>query len=86
MVSLTASFNFKWPESVQDFFKINEPIGEVTTSIFSIDCFATDYLKANEFNKNQFFRIFYIKLLMIVTLPIVMAFVSFGAWRIIYSK
>ena len=58
----------------------------MTTSIFSIDCFAADYLRANEFNKMQFFRIFYIKLLMIVTLPIAMAFISFGAWRVIYSN
>ncbi len=28
---LTASFNFKWPDTVIKFFEINEPVGETTT-------------------------------------------------------
>jgi hypothetical protein len=42
---LTASFDFKWPEKVQSFFKANEQVGDAATKIFSVDCLAASYVK-----------------------------------------
>jgi hypothetical protein len=91
LVVLTASFDFKWPDSVTSFFKINEPFGEATTQIFSIDCFATDYLdkpsSSSEDNGDLIeFRIFYIKLLMFVILPFLLVAISYGGWWLITYK
>ena len=86
LVVLTSSFDFKWPESVSGFFKINEPIGEATGQIFSIDCLATDYLKMNSEPEKQTFRIFYMKLLMFALMPIVLASASYLVWWIIGWK
>jgi hypothetical protein len=89
-VVLTASFDFRWPELVTKFFKVNEPAGEVATQIFSIDCFVNGYTKStgvSEFsNPESFYRIFYIKLLMFVLLPFLLTMISFGVWWLISYK
>lgn len=90
LVVLTASFDFKWPDSVTGFFKINEPLGEATEKIFSIDCFATEYLgkpSSTEDNGDLIeFRIFYIKLLIFVILPFLLVAISYGGWWLITYK
>lgn len=40
---LTSTFDFKWPDAVVGFFKVNEPVGEATSQIFSVDCFVSTY-------------------------------------------
>lgn len=39
IISLTASFDFNWPELVRKFFDIASYPANVGNSIFSIDCF-----------------------------------------------
>ncbi len=39
IVVLTASFDFKWPPMVVQYFSASKPVGEVTSQIISIDCF-----------------------------------------------
>jgi hypothetical protein len=90
LVVLTASFDFRWPTLVTEFFKTSEPAGEVATQIFSIDCFVNGYtnsLGMSEFSSPEsFYRIFYIKLLMLVLLPFLLTIISFGVWWLISYK
>lgn len=52
LITLTASFDFHWPELVNKFFAIPAPAATVGDSLFSFDCFLAGKL-GQEVNNNQ---------------------------------
>ena len=39
LIMLTASFNLQWPNQVQAIFDSTRPVADVSSRIFSFDCF-----------------------------------------------
>ncbi len=39
LLILSASFNFKWPKIVTDFFDSAKPVASVSEQVLSFDCF-----------------------------------------------
>ena len=37
LILLTASFDFNWPQNVEDFFETSEPIAQVSQQVLSFD-------------------------------------------------
>ncbi|CDW74640.1 UNKNOWN [Stylonychia lemnae] len=94
LIVLTASFDFKWPQIVLDYFKSSETIGEASNQIFSIDCFLNNdqgYISEQEkedqkTGKALGVRIFYIKLALFGLLPVFLVLISSSFWFILYNK
>jgi hypothetical protein len=83
---LTASFDFEWPDQVKKFLEINQPIGEVATSIFSFDCLASGYIKTLKNSGSSGIRMFYIQLLLFILLPVLICIISVMTWKVISYK
>ncbi|CDW86060.1 UNKNOWN [Stylonychia lemnae] len=94
LIVLTASFDFKWPQIVLDFFKTSQTIGEASNQIFSIDCFfnndqgfdSVQGIEDQKIGKELGVRIFYIKLALFGSLPIFLVLISSSFWFILYNK
>lgn len=73
---------------VVSFFKSSEPVGEVGTQIFSIDCFLRD--EKTEDNAIAAYllgiRSFFMKLFMTSVLPFLLFIMSLVTWRLLYLK
>ena len=40
MIGIVSSFDMKWPLYTRSFFSIQSGVGNISTQLFSIDCFA----------------------------------------------
>jgi len=59
LLLLTASFDFEWPEKIESFFAISEPVAEVSTQILSFDCFLDTRTSSDTNAEDSFFRVYY---------------------------
>ena len=86
LITLTASFDFHWPEVVNKFFAVPGPAATVGDQLFSFDCFlvgeAGDVLTYLDPTK-QYFRVFYVKLIIMALLPIILSIIVYSVWGII---
>ena len=48
LVVLTASFDLDWPSQVRALFSTAEPLSDVSSQIFSFDCFFSSSSKASQ--------------------------------------
>jgi len=69
LIILTASFNFDWPSNVEGFFNSTRTTSEVTTQIFSIDCFLDQRENGSSSN---FIKLYYQKMIMLALFPILL--------------
>eukprot|EP00347_Sterkiella_histriomuscorum_P008702 403344080 len=83
LILLTASFNFDWPQMVQEFFQAIKPVAQVSQQLFSFDCFIDTRKDSNDQEtSNDTFRIFYQKLVMLAVFPILLLLFCQGFWAI----
>jgi len=89
LILLTASFDFSWPEKVEEFFALTEPVSEISSQIFSVDCFIDTRDPASALTQDQIetddslFNVFYIKLVMMALLPFLIFFSCYAIWFVI---
>ena len=80
LLTLTASFNLKWPSSVDNLLNSPKPATGISTQIISFDWFL-DQRKNGGLN---IIRLYYQKMIMYAALPLIMAVVSTLFWTIFY--
>ena len=80
LLTLTASFNLKWPSNVDDLLNSSKPAAQVSTQIISFDWF----LDKRQNGGSNLIRLYYQKMLMYAVLPLVMASVITLFWTILY--
>eukprot|EP00347_Sterkiella_histriomuscorum_P007237 403349735 len=86
LILLTASFNFDWPTLVVEFFSSVKPVAQVSTQIFSFDCFLNIKGNANDYNEtSNIERIFFQKLIILALLPFILLFASWSFWSSFYT-
>jgi len=89
LILLTASFDFSWPEKVEEFFALSEPVSEISSQIFSVDCFidlrdASSNLTVEAIETDDsLFNVFYIKLIMMALLPFLVFISCYAIWYVI---
>eukprot|EP00347_Sterkiella_histriomuscorum_P022266 403331092 len=81
LLMLTASFDLKWPDQLQEFFNSVKPVSEASTQFISFDCFIDS---RKEENDTQTTRIIMWKMVMMALAPIIVVIVSIITWRLIY--
>ncbi|CDW82066.1 UNKNOWN [Stylonychia lemnae] len=87
LIILCSSFNFEWPKLLIDFYTEIKPVAQVSTQIFSFDCFI-DKREDNEGSDQieiDIFRIFFQKLVILAVLPIILTICSWLFW-VIFQK
>lgn len=90
LLTLTASFDLEWPLELQRFFSSFKPVSELSTQLLSADCFLdsrvyeldadTNLIKV----KQEGLRIFYQRLVILGSSPIIVVVTSFVVWNLIY--
>ncbi|TNV74992.1 hypothetical protein FGO68_gene289 [Halteria grandinella] len=82
ILSLTASFDFEWPEQLTSFYQTMQPASDVSTSLLSIDCL----LQSDEFqNFSNQYRLYQVKGTFLALLPILLIASSTIVWLIIFK-
>lgn len=77
LVSIVASFEFKWPDEVEELFSYQNKVAESTSQVFSIDCFFP------ETDKESKFKPFFIKLTFISLSPFIIIAISYVVWLVV---
>ncbi|CDW74850.1 UNKNOWN [Stylonychia lemnae] len=76
LLLITSSFDFSWSQEILQFFGVTSQVGEVSTQVFSIDCFINsnnqDYEKSSDSKRIYFFR-----LIIIAVFPLVLTVICF---------
>ena len=80
LILMTASFNLQWPDKVQSLFGAVKPAADVSTQIFSFDCFLSAKVSASD----SILKTFFVKLMLLSVLPFLLALCCFTFW-ILYS-
>ncbi|TNV88036.1 hypothetical protein FGO68_gene5296 [Halteria grandinella] len=80
LLTLTASFDLDWPDSLKNFFQATKPVSEVTTQFLSFDCFIDTRKEDGE----EVMRVFYSKMIMMAILPMIIIAISYVVWNIIF--
>lgn len=76
VLTLTASFDFEWPEELVTFFRGIQPVSEASSQILSINCFIGDKsIKTND--------IFIVKNSVMAVLPLIMIILAIIVWYLI---
>jgi len=82
---VTASFDFGWPEKVENLFDVYWPVRKVTQLKFSVDCLFDS--RSNEtssivesYTETGAMNVFYLKLITVAMLPILVFFICSGIW------
>ena len=83
LIVLTASFDFDWPKTVLKLFKATEPVAQVTTQVFSFDCFLDQRSDTGDDNT---IRLYYQKMIMYAVCPILMTLGSVIYWKLYSCK
>ncbi|TNV88178.1 hypothetical protein FGO68_gene13761 [Halteria grandinella] len=82
ILSLTASFDFDWPEQLSNFYKSIQPASDVSTQLLSIDCL----LESDEFKEiSSHYRVYQVKVIFLAILPILIIIGSAMVWIIIFK-
>ena len=81
LISITASFDFRWSPQIIKMFDSVEPISEASSHIFSFDCFLD---RRNTDDDTSSMRTYYQKMIIQALLPLILAFASFVFWNVFY--
>jgi hypothetical protein len=81
LLTLTSSFDLKWPPQIRELFSFAKPISEATTQFLSFDCFL-DLRKNNSDLEAP--RTFFQKTIMLALAPILMVAISYLVWNLIF--
>ena len=81
LLVITASFNFKWPSNVNQFFDSSKQVAQVTTQFLSFDWLLDQRISG----KSNLIRLDYQKMIMYSLLPFVALIVSIIFWFIFYK-
>ena len=83
LLTLTASFEFDWPNAVLELFSVSGTVSATTTQFVSFDCFL-DSRSDNKENNNV--PLFYQKMIMLAALPLLLAFASLIFWSLFFWR
>ena len=96
MISITASFDMDWPESVKTIFAFAAPVKDLTDAIVKFDCFMDRRDPAlvdpyEFYNDPEELRVVYQKMILYAAMPILLAMICYIVWTLIgkcykYSK
>jgi len=81
LILLVSSFNFQWPEQLEVFFSSTSPVSEASTQVVSVDCFMSEKAAFTQ-SEGNFFKTYFIKLIIFAILPLMLAVVSYLFWGI----
>ncbi|CDW78175.1 UNKNOWN [Stylonychia lemnae] len=82
LLLMTSSFDFSWSEQILDFFGATNQVGQVSTQVFSIDCFINSNNDGEQSNSDQK-RVFFFKLIIIAVFPLFLTIICFLFWSIL---
>jgi hypothetical protein len=78
LLTLTASFDLKWPSQLRDFFSIVKPISEAATQFLSFDCFLGQ-------QREGALRTYYLKVVLFALAPGIVIGAAFFVWRAVFK-
>ena len=81
LLTITASFDFRWSPQIIDMLDTAEPVSDVSTHIFSFDCFL-DGRSTDDDTSSM--RTYYQKMIIYALLPILLALCSAIFWKVFY--
>ena len=81
LLTITASFDFRWSPQIIDMFDSVEPVSDVSTHIFSFDCFLDGRSTDDDTSST---RTYYQKMIIYALLPILLAICSAIFWKVFY--
>ena len=80
LLTLTSSFDLRWPDSVNSFFSSSNEIAQVSTQFLSFDWF----LDQRGGGGSNLIRLYYQKMIMYAFVPLIMAAWSFLFWTLYF--
>ena len=80
LLVLASTFQLKWPSRVEDIFSTSEPVAQVSQQILSFDWFIDQRKNGGK----NLIDIYYVKMIMYASLPIVMVIGWYFVWTLIY--
>jgi hypothetical protein len=83
LIMLTASFEFDWPNQVEDIFNTTKPVAQVSSHILSFDCFLD---QRNNSGDSNIIRLYYQKMIMYAVLPFILAIGCVTFWSVYFCK
>ena len=81
LISIIATFDFRWSPQIVDMFDVARPITEVSTTLFSFDCLIDGRTTDDDTSS---MRTYYKKMIIYAVLPVALAVFSIIFWRIYY--
>eukprot|EP00347_Sterkiella_histriomuscorum_P017660 403348489 len=85
LLLIATSFNFQWPDLINNFLNSFKPASQATQQILSFDCLVTDTMNITA-DSPGFLRPVYIKMTTMAILPFILAILCFAVWWIISQK
>eukprot|EP00347_Sterkiella_histriomuscorum_P023840 403333206 len=89
LLAIATSFNFSWPDKLNEFFSSFKPVSQATQQILSFDCLVADTANITSNSPSGGFaivRTVYIKMTLMAVLPFILAILCFSVWWIISRK
>ena len=80
LLVLTASFNLRWPDNVNSFFKSSSSVAQVYSQLLSLDWF----LDQRGGGGSNLIRLYYQRMIMYALIPLIMAICSFLFWALYF--
>ena len=80
LLTLTSSFDLRWPDSVSSFFSSSNEVAQVTTQFLSFDWF----LDQRNSGGSNIIRLYYQKMIMYALIPLIMAICSAIFWSLYF--
>ena len=82
LIFLSASFDFDWPNNVEEFYDTIKPTSQVSTQFLSFDCFMDDRSESEDSEEAS--DLYFSKLIMFALLPLVLMLCSILFWAVFY--
>ena len=80
LLTLTSSFDLRWPDSVSSFFNSSNEVAQVSTQFLSFDWF----LDQRNDGGSNIIRLYYQKIIMYALIPLIMAVSSAAFWSLYF--
>ena len=81
LIALTASFNFRWPFTVVQFFDTVKPTTMFMTHLLSVDCLLDQRSSDSD---DSSIRVYYIKMIVWAVIPLILILITYVFWSIYF--
>ena len=82
LILLSASFDFDWPDNVNEFYDTTRPASQVSSQILSFDCFIDQRSESSDSSESS--DLYFKKMIMYAFLPLGIMLASLTFWSAFY--